>query len=121
MRYENLAEPWTLFPKRHGNSNSCNCGCKSQSDFPLWVQTRLARLIPSGVPQTGIIGRVTRRAIRIFQFHNQLPPTGLLDHATVEALRSAEPYPPSLDRDEDDFFGLLIGRHEEAGEREHDH
>lgn len=107
--------PWSLFPAR--DRHSCNCGCGSRSDFPFWVQTRLAQFIPSGVPQTGVIGRVTRRAIRIFQFRNQLPPTGLLDHATVEALRSVEPYSPSLDRD-DDVFGLLFGRHEEAGEQE---
>ena len=39
--------------------------------------------------QSGVLGRATRRAIRLFQKRGQLPVTGLFDEATEAALRAA--------------------------------
>jgi len=54
-----------------------------------WAQSCLAQVVGPWVPQTGRIGRQTRRAIRLFQMKQQLPATGLLDTATVNALQAA--------------------------------
>ncbi len=59
------------------------------SQWVLWVQNCLARVVGPWVPQTGIMGPATRRAIRIFQTQRQLPATRLLDRDTVNALRAA--------------------------------
>ncbi len=59
------------------------------SQWVRWVQNCLAQLVGPWVPQTGIMGRATRRAIGIFQAQQQLPATGLLDNDTVNALQAA--------------------------------
>ena len=46
-------------------------------------------MIGRSVPQSGVLGRATRRAIRLFQKRGQLPVTGLFDEATEAALRAA--------------------------------
>ncbi len=58
------------------------------------VQSCLAQVVGSWVPQTGVMGPATRRAIRIFQRRQGLPMTGLLDPATRRAIRSACAQPP---------------------------
>jgi hypothetical protein len=52
----------------------------------LWVQSCLAQLVGSWVPQTGTLGPATRRALRLFQSQQQLAPTGMLDADTITAL-----------------------------------
>jgi hypothetical protein len=54
-----------------------------------WAQACLAQLIGPWVPQDGIIGPGTRQAIAQFQGQQQLPPTGVLDDTTLEALQAA--------------------------------
>jgi peptidoglycan hydrolase-like protein with peptidoglycan-binding domain len=53
------------------------------------AQQCLRQLIGPSVPQTGRIGKATRRAIRIFQKRQGLPVTGRLDGATGAALQAA--------------------------------
>jgi hypothetical protein len=55
----------------------------------LWAQSCLTQSIGSWVPQTGTLGPATRRALRLFQSQQQLPPTGALDADTVTALKKA--------------------------------
>ena len=55
----------------------------------LWAQSCLTQWIGSWVPQTGTLGPATRRALRLFQSQQQLPPTGALDADTVTALKKA--------------------------------
>ena len=78
-----------------------------------WAQACLARLLGPGVPQDGILGELTRNAIRQFQAEQQMPATGMLDGDTIVAIRAVcgeqeaaiddspmelrdveEPYPP---------------------------
>ena len=59
------------------------------SDFVRWVQQCLATALGSGVPQNGVMGPATRRAIRMFQKEQGLPDTGIVDAATEGALREA--------------------------------
>jgi hypothetical protein len=54
-----------------------------------WAQQCLQQVIGRSVPQSGILGSATRRAIRLFQQRGQLPVTGLFDEATEAALRAA--------------------------------
>jgi len=51
------------------------------------AQQCLAQSDPS-VPQDGIMGPRTKHAIRAFQKQHQLPPTGMLDGATMSALQA---------------------------------
>ena len=53
-----------------------------------WAQACLAKLLGPGVPQDGILGPATRQAIEQFQMQQQLPPTGMLDDNTVNALQA---------------------------------
>lgn len=53
------------------------------------IQACLAQLVGAWVPQNGIIGPRTRRAVQIFQGQQQLPVTGMLDSATIAAIQSA--------------------------------
>ncbi len=53
-----------------------------------WVQSCLSQAVGPWVPQNGIPGAATRRAIRTFQ-QQRLPVTGSLDDATTSALRSS--------------------------------
>jgi outer membrane protein OmpA-like peptidoglycan-associated protein len=54
-----------------------------------WAQGCLAQLLGSEVPQDGIMGPDTRQAVMQFQMQQQLPPTGMLDDNTVQALQAA--------------------------------
>jgi len=72
-----------------------------------WAQSCLAQAVGPWVPQDGNMGPATRKAISIFQQKQQLPPSGMLDAATVTALQAAcspqpaapaaAPAPPSGD------------------------
>jgi Putative peptidoglycan binding domain len=66
------------------------------SEFVSSIQSCLQQVVGAWVPQTGIMGPGTRRAIRIFQSQNGMPVTGLLDDTTVSAINSAcaAPAPP---------------------------
>ena len=55
----------------------------------VWTQQCLRQVIGSSVPQSGVLGKATRRAIRLFQKRERLPVTGLFDDATEAALRTA--------------------------------
>jgi peptidoglycan hydrolase-like protein with peptidoglycan-binding domain len=55
----------------------------------LWAQSCLTQSIGSWVPQTGTLGPATRRALRLFQSQQQLPPTGLPDSDTIVALKKS--------------------------------
>ncbi|WP_433968355.1 peptidoglycan-binding domain-containing protein [Tunturiibacter gelidiferens] len=59
------------------------------SQWVPWAQACLARLVGAWVPQDGIVGPDTRRAIQMFQGQQQLPVTGILDSQTVGALQAA--------------------------------
>jgi peptidoglycan hydrolase-like protein with peptidoglycan-binding domain len=64
----------------------------AQSLGPQWVswaQSCLAQAVGSWVPQNGIMGKATRHAISKFQKQQQLPATGMLDAATINALQAA--------------------------------
>ncbi len=62
---------------------------QASSRWVLKAQACLAQVVGAWVPQTGIMGKTTRRAIRIFQSQQQLPATGMLDAATGNALLAA--------------------------------
>lgn len=73
-------------------------GMGSAGGYSQWasgIQACLGQLVGPWVPQNGIIGPRTRRAVQIFQQQQQLPVTGLLDSATIAALQSACSAPPS--------------------------
>jgi peptidoglycan hydrolase-like protein with peptidoglycan-binding domain len=61
----------------------------ANSPWAAGIQACLAQLVGPWVPQNGIVGPLTRRAVQMFQGQQQLPVTGLLDNATVTALQSA--------------------------------
>ena len=54
-----------------------------------WAQSCLAQVLGPWVVQDGIMGPATQGAIRTFQEQQQLPPTGVLDGNTVNALQTA--------------------------------
>jgi hypothetical protein len=58
------------------------------SDAVMTAQACLAQL-GGNVPQDGFMGPATRQAIQAFQAQAQLPPTGMLDDATMAALGAA--------------------------------
>jgi peptidoglycan hydrolase-like protein with peptidoglycan-binding domain len=68
-----------------------------------WAQSCLAQTVGSWVPQDGVLGPGTRRAIKMFQTQQQLQVTGMLDGPTVAALQGscagqagpAPTYPPT--------------------------
>jgi len=86
-------------PAYYGGAQVYGAGAPPQAGPPappslapqwvLWAQACLAQIVGSWVPQTGQIGKATRKAIGIFQSQQQLPATGLLDAATVNALQQA--------------------------------
>jgi peptidoglycan hydrolase-like protein with peptidoglycan-binding domain len=55
----------------------------------VWAQSCLAQVLGAWVVQDGIMGPGTQGAIRTFQEQQQLPATGVLDGATVNALQTA--------------------------------
>src|ERR1700678_97876 len=59
------------------------------SQWAVGIQACLAQLVGPWVPQNGIIGPQTRRAIQMFQGQQQLPVTGLLDQTTPNAIQAA--------------------------------
>jgi hypothetical protein len=64
-------------------------------DWVRWAQSILAAAVGPWVPQDGVFGTKTRKAILIFQGRQQLPATGLLDNATFQALQAFTAQPPS--------------------------
>jgi Putative peptidoglycan binding domain len=65
---------------------------QAQSLGPQWVswaQSCLAQAVGTWVPQNGVMGKATRHAISKFQKQQQLPATGMLDAATINALQAA--------------------------------
>jgi hypothetical protein len=64
-------------------------GSQASSQWAAGIQACLAQLVGPWVPQNGIIGPQTRRAVQMFQGQQQLPVTGLLDNSTVNALQAA--------------------------------
>jgi peptidoglycan hydrolase-like protein with peptidoglycan-binding domain len=54
-----------------------------------WAQSCLGQALGAAVPQDGVMGPATRHAIRKFQKVQQLPPTGMLDAGTINALQAA--------------------------------
>jgi hypothetical protein len=67
-------------------------GSPSASDDPQtvgWAQGCLAQIVGGWVPQDGKPGRLTARAIGIFQTQAQIPSTGTLDDNTLIALQNA--------------------------------
>jgi peptidoglycan hydrolase-like protein with peptidoglycan-binding domain len=64
-------------------------GGDGASQWALGIQACLAQLLGPWVPQNGIIGPRTRRAVQIFQGQQQMPVTGLLDQATAGAIQAA--------------------------------
>jgi len=54
-----------------------------------WAQGCLSQIVGGWVPQDGNLGRLTRRAIQMFQNQSQLPTTGTLDDNTLAALQHA--------------------------------
>jgi hypothetical protein len=73
--------PWT------GRSGFASIG--TASEFVSSMQSCLQQVVGAWVPQTGIMGPGTRRAVRIFQMKSGMPVTGLLDEGTVSAIQSA--------------------------------
>jgi hypothetical protein len=59
------------------------------SQWAAGIQACLAQLVGPWVPQNGIIGPQTRRAIQMFQGQQQMPVTGLLDSNTANAIQGA--------------------------------
>ena len=54
-----------------------------------WAQGCLSQITGTMIPQDGVMGPATREAIRMFQSQQQVPRTGMLDDATMAALRDA--------------------------------
>jgi hypothetical protein len=63
-------------------------GSSQLSEVVAWAQSCLSQT-GFEVPQNGILGPRTRRAISEFQSQQQLAPTGALDMQTIEALQAA--------------------------------
>jgi hypothetical protein len=55
-----------------------------------WMQTALNRMLKTRLLPVGIMGRDTRSALRHYQSHKRLRPSGLLNTATVRALLADE-------------------------------
>jgi peptidoglycan hydrolase-like protein with peptidoglycan-binding domain len=75
------------------------------SDWVSWAQACLGRVV-GPVPQDGVMGPETVRAIQMFQTQQQLPVTGILDSGTIGVLQTAcsrpaalPPAPPPLPAD----------------------
>ena len=54
-----------------------------------WAQACLAQVVGAWVPQDGMLGPFTRRAIQMLQTQMQLPASGVLDNDTLAALQQA--------------------------------
>jgi peptidoglycan hydrolase-like protein with peptidoglycan-binding domain len=64
-------------------------GDGGQDPTILEAQSCLAQVIGPWVPQDGRLGPETQRAIQTFQQQAQLPPTGVIDDATMSALQTS--------------------------------
>lgn len=93
-----------------------------------WAQGCLAQLVGPGVPQNGIMGPQTQQALQTFQSQQQLPPTGMLDPNTMNALQAACSGPPGpppgppmgeVGAGEQGEFPFDVGSH--RGDRFRDH
>ena len=77
------------FDPNAGIGDGGNGADTTPSQWVQWAQACLAQLIGAWVPQDGLMGPATQRAVQMFQMQQQLPPTGALDDSTVGALRTA--------------------------------
>ena len=59
------------------------------SELVSWAQGCLSQIGSEPIPQNGILGPATRRALAAFQTENQLAATGVLDSQTIAALQAA--------------------------------
>jgi peptidoglycan hydrolase-like protein with peptidoglycan-binding domain len=59
------------------------------SDWVAWAQSCLARVVGPWVPQDGVMGPDTVRAVQQFQTQQQIPVSGMLDSGTIAALQGA--------------------------------
>jgi peptidoglycan hydrolase-like protein with peptidoglycan-binding domain len=59
------------------------------SDWTVWAQSCLARVVGPWVPQDGVMGPDTVRALQLFQTQQQIPVSGMLDSGTIAALQGA--------------------------------
>lgn len=80
---------WSRWRQRRHQRWGYGAQGDTSSQWAAGIQACLAQLVGPWVPQNGIIGPRTRRAVQIFQGQQQMPVTGLLDSATVAALQSA--------------------------------
>jgi hypothetical protein len=64
-------------------------GAGQVSALVSWAQNCLSQAGDQSVPQNGILGPATRRAISAFQQQQQLAATGVLDNQTIAALQAA--------------------------------
>ena len=71
--------------KAEGGSEEVVPNISSQDDI-YKVQKRLAELGYEPGPADGIMGRMTKKAIKNFQKDNDLPPTGKIDNDTKNKL-----------------------------------
>jgi peptidoglycan hydrolase-like protein with peptidoglycan-binding domain len=72
-------------------------------DWVAWAQACLGRIVGPWVPQDGVMGPETVRAIQMFQTQQQVPVTGRLDSGTISVLQTTcsrpaagPPSPPPL-------------------------
>ena len=64
-------------------------GFRFRGEQIAWAQSCLTQVLGPWVVQDGVFGPATQGALRTFQEQQQLPPTGLLDENTVNALQAA--------------------------------
>ena len=72
--------------KPEGGSEEVNANISSQQDDIYKVQKRLAELGYEPGPADGIMGKMTKKAIKKFQKDNDLSPTGKIDNDTKNKL-----------------------------------
>ena len=71
--------------KPEGGSEEVVPNISNQDDI-YKIQKRLTELGYEPGPADGIMGRMTKKAIKKFQKDNDLPPTGKIDHDTKNKL-----------------------------------
>ena len=89
-RYRPRGRRWLRYGRRHrwSRRHPISAG-PMPSQLVSWAQGCLAQVLRVQVPQDGLMGPDTQQAIQQFQTQQQLPPTGMLDSATVSALQAA--------------------------------
>lgn len=102
--YHNPVRPQS----NHESEDSANSQFSHET---LWVQNRLNALEFKAGAEDGIMGRVTREALRRFQRDQQLAATGALDKETIKALSKGQnfegPPTPINDREKFSYLGPI--------------